>query len=111
MVGLFIDVGVPSGAQGYVYGCDWCYNLKDYHYLFNTLSSTMYDKYVIHFDGLYMDILEEMVAKGMNTSKYEVRIHSVNKEQYNRFWDYVNEHWTDQTGWFNRERKLKECLL
>lgn len=102
---LFIDVGVPSGAYGYAYGCDWYYNLKDYHYLFNTLSNTMYDGYVIHFDGLHTDILEEMVAKGMNTNKYEVRIHSTDREQYNLFWDYVNKYWTDQTGWFSRGRK------
>lgn len=44
-----------------------------------------------------------MVAKGKNTNKYEVRIHGVDKEQYNLFWDYVNKHWTDQTGWFKRK--------
>lgn len=103
MSGLFIDVGETCGANVDAYGCDWYYNLKDYHYLFNTLSNTMYDKYVIHFDGLYMDILEKMVAKGKNTNKYEVRIHGVDKEQHNLFWDYVNKHWTDQTGWFKRE--------
>lgn len=102
MSGLFIDVGVPTGANPEGYGCDWYYNLKDYHDLFDELNRIKFNKYVIHFDGLHMDILEKMVAKGMNINKYEVRIHGVDKGQYNLFWNYVNKHWTDQTGWFKR---------
>lgn len=102
MSGLFIDVGESCGAVPECYGCDFYFNLKDYHSLFDILNSTMYDKYVIHFDGLYMDTLEEMITKGKNNNKYEVRIHGVDKGQYNLFWNYVNKYWTDQTGWFNR---------
>lgn len=106
MSGLFIDVGETCGAIPEGYGCNWYYNVKDYRCIFDELNQIekriKIDKYVIHFDGLYMDILEKMIAEGKNTNKYEVRIHGVGREQYKLFWDYVNEHWTDQTGWFKR---------
>lgn len=105
MRGLFIDVGEPCGPVAECYGCDYYFNLKDYRQLFDTLDGFAFDKYVIHFDGLYTNILEEMIAKGKNSNKYEVRIHGVDKEEYNLFWNYVNKYWTDQTGWFNAQRK------
>lgn len=99
---LFIWVGERMGCRPEVYGCDYYVDVPIIEYLEPLLykSKNAFDGFVIHFDNLYMNILEDFVAKGRNTEKYQLRIHSVDAEQAVLFYSFIDKNWTSQEGWF-----------
>ena len=53
----------------------------------------MFDKVVIYFDTLRIDILEKMVQYGFNNNKYEVHLVGGDEGQKNLFQTFVNRNW------------------
>lgn len=62
--------------------------------IFEKNKSKIYDKMIIYFDGLRLDILDKMIAHGFNNDKYEVKICNVDEGQENLFYNYVKKNWT-----------------
>ena len=53
----------------------------------------MFDKVVIYFNTLRIDILEKMVQYGFNKNKYEVHLVGEDDKQKNLFQTFVNKNW------------------
>lgn len=106
MKNLFIWIGEGSCPNPEVYNCNYCITVKKYH--INVLKQILFkyekavDSIVIHFDGFYLDFLDDMVSHGKVTNKYQIRIHNVDEGMANLFYNYRNKYWLDQRGWFER---------
>lgn len=104
---LLIWFGPYDGINSEVYGCEfyYCiYNPNSFEKFKEILpkAEEYYDAFTIHLNNHDFRILSWLIETGRTSSKYEIRIHSVDREQYKLFWNYINEHWKDQTGWFKR---------
>lgn len=61
--------------------------------IFEKNKSKIYDKMIIYFDGLRLDILDKMIQHGFNNDKYEVKICNADEGQETLFYNYVKKNW------------------
>lgn len=97
MAKLNIEIGRCN-----VFDCGHCYKQYWTHlnrpeelfsYVFPKIEKSMFDKVVIYFNTLRIDILEKMVQYGFNKNKYEVHLVGGDEGQKNLFQTFVNKNW------------------
>ena len=62
--------------------------------IFEKNKPKIYDKMIIYFDRLQLNILDKMISHGFNNDKYEVKICNVDEGQESLFYNYVKKNWT-----------------